>query len=172
MSQQIGKYTYIIGNPVNYFKKEDQKLIIGNFCSIGQGLKLYFGNGEHNVNNISTFPFIDRFIVRYKTIVPSKGDITIGNDVWIGDHVTIMGGITIEDGAVISCNSHVVKDVEPYSIVGGNPARLIRYRFSKEQIENLLRIKWWNWDDDKIANNLYLISSESIDIFTNTHKTI
>jgi acetyltransferase-like isoleucine patch superfamily enzyme len=167
---QKGKYTYIIGNPIHYFKKPEQQVIIGNFCSIGQGLKLYYGNGEHNVQNISTFPFIDRFIVKYETIIPSKSNINIGNDVWIGDHVTIMGGVTIGDGAVISCNSHVVKDVEPYSIVGGNPARLIRYRFTPEQIEQLLKIKWWYWDDDKIANNLYLICSQSIDTFINTHK--
>ena len=76
----------------------------------------------------------------------TRGDVIIGNDVWIADNVTIMSGVRIGDGAVIACNSHVVKDVEPYSIVGGNPAKFIKHRFTQEQIECLLKIKWWNWD--------------------------
>ena len=81
----------------------------------------------------------------------TKGDVTIGNDVWIGSNVTIMSGVTNGDGAVIANNSHVVKNVEAYSLAGGNPAKLIKYRFTPEQIEALLKIKWWYWDDAKIT---------------------
>ena len=100
----------------------------------------------------------------------SKGNVVIGNDVWIGANVTIMSGITIGDGAVIANNSHVVRSVEPYTIVGGNPAKLIKYRFSKEQIEKLLEIKWWYWDDAKINNLCPLLCSGNIDEFINVAK--
>jgi virginiamycin A acetyltransferase len=95
----------------------------------------------------------------------TKGDVTIGNDVWIGANVTVMSGINIGDGAVIANNSHVVKNVEPYSIVGGNPAKFIKYRFTPEQIEKLLEIKWWNWDDEKINKYAPLLCNENIDEF-------
>jgi len=109
-------------------------------------------------------------MVRYTgTKIPRKKDISIGNDVWIGDHVTIMGGITIGDGAIIANNSHVVKNVEPYSIVGGNPARLIKYRFTEEQINKLLTIRWWFWDDQKIARNIPMIAKDNIDEFVEKH---
>jgi acetyltransferase-like isoleucine patch superfamily enzyme len=77
----------------------------------------------------------------------TKGDVVIGNDVWIGDNVTIMSGVTVGDGAIIAAYSHIVKDVEPYSVVGGNPGKFIRYRFRKDQIEKLLQIKWWDWEE-------------------------
>ena len=97
----------------------------------------------------------------------TNGDVDIGNDVWIGEHVTIMSGVTIGDGAVIATNSHVVKNVAPYSIVGGNPAKLIKYRFTEEQIQKLLEIKWWNWNDEKINSYLPLLCSSNIDDFIN-----
>lgn len=95
----------------------------------------------------------------------TKGDVVIGNDVWIASGVTIMSGVTIGDGAVIASNSHVVKNIEPYSIVGGNPAKLIKYRFSPEQINKLLEIKWWYWDDDKINKFIPLLYNPNIDQF-------
>ena len=85
------------------------------------------------------------------------------------ENVTIMSGVTVSDGAVIAANSHVVKDVEPYSIVGGNPARHIKYRFSQEQIEKLLKIGWWNWDDEKIQENVPLLCNKYIDMFIEEH---
>ena len=94
-----------------------------------------------------------------------NGHVVIGNDVWIADNVTIMSGIIIGNGAVVANNSHVIKNVEPYSIVGGNPARHIKYRFSEEQIKKLLEIQWWYWDDDKINKYLPLMCSEDIDKF-------
>ena len=95
----------------------------------------------------------------------TKGDIIIGNDIWIADNVTIMSGITIGDGAVIANNSHVIKNVEPYSIVGGNPAKFIKYRFTPKQIKCLLEIKWWYWDDEKINQHTSLLCNENIDDF-------
>ena len=97
----------------------------------------------------------------------TNGDIVIGNDVWISENVTILSGVNIGDGAIIANNSHVVKDVEPYSLVGGNPAKFIKYRFTKEQIDKLLKIKWWNWSDEKINKFTPLLCNENIDNFIN-----
>lgn len=93
--------------------------------------------------------------------------MNIGNDVWIGSNVTIMSGVKIGDGAVIANNSHVVKDVEPYSIIGGNPVKMIKYQFTKEQIEKLLQIQWWYWEDSKINTFAPLLCSNNIDEFIN-----
>ena len=92
--------------------------------------------------------------------LPFKGDTVIGNDVWIGQNVTIMPGVKIGDGAIIAANSTVVKSVEPYTIYGGNPAKYIKKRFSDEKIEFLLKLQWWNWDEEKIFNNLEKLTSE------------
>jgi acetyltransferase-like isoleucine patch superfamily enzyme len=132
-------------------------------------VKIYLG-GNHRTDWVTTYPFgvVNKNIFNKVDGVghPStKGDVIIGNDVWIGDFVTIMSGVTIGDGAVIANNSHVVKDVEPYSIVGGNPAKFIRYRFTKEQIEKLLEIKWWYWDDEKINKFTPLMCNTNIDEF-------
>ncbi|MGA1049821.1 MAG: CatB-related O-acetyltransferase, partial [Minisyncoccia bacterium] len=95
----------------------------------------------------------------------TNGDVIIGNDVWFGDNVTIMSGVTLGDGVVIANNSHVVKNVEPYSLIGGNPAKLIKKRFTEEQIDKLLEIKWWNWDDSKINKFTPLLCNQDIDSF-------
>ena len=94
-----------------------------------------------------------------------KGDITIGNDVWIGAKATIMSGITIGDGAIIAAGSVVVKDVEPYSMVGGNPAKHLKFRFTEKQIMSLLKISWWNWTEDRIKSDAMMMWSDSIDKF-------
>ena len=94
---------------------------------------------------------------------PTKGNTEIGNDVWIGFNSTIMPGIKIGDGAIIATNSTVTKNVEPYTIVGGNPAKEIKKRFTKEQIEKLLEIKWWNWEIEKITKNVENLTSENIE---------
>ncbi|HAH53916.1 MAG TPA: hypothetical protein DCM02_01165 [Flavobacterium sp.] len=147
----IGKYTYGFESTQIFSWGEEIDIKIGRFCSIGAGLKLFSG-GNHPTWFISSYPFglvYNDFlkIPKNKSIVFSNGEITIGNDVWVGRDVTIMSGLTLGDGSVIAANSHVVKDVEPYSIYGGNPARFIRYRFSKEIIEKLLEIQWWNYED-------------------------
>ena len=167
----FGKYTYF-GNPkpIIHFWKENQ-IKIGNFCSIAKNFNIYMG-GNHRTDWVTTFPFghcnTDVFNGYNGDGHPTtKGDVIIGNDVWIGANVTILSGVTVGDGAVIGINSLVVKNVEPYSIVGGNPAKFIKYRFSKEQIEKLLEIKWWDWDDDKINKFTPLLCNSNIDEFIN-----
>ena len=164
---KIGKYTYGVDHITVKSWDSPYTVTIGSFCSIAGNCTIYTG-GNHRTDWITTYPFghihkgtFSNF--NGKGHPASKGDISIGNDVWIGDNVTIMSGVTIGDGAVLAANSHIVKNVEPYSIVGGNPAKLIKYRFSKEIIETLLQIQWWNWDDSKINIVLPLLCSNSID---------
>jgi acetyltransferase-like isoleucine patch superfamily enzyme len=179
---KAGRYTYFgIGSssgnhtdkPRIRFPGPNSTLKVGSFCSIGAGLVVFFG-GNHRTDWVSTFPFGNTpgglfFKKPNKELDKSNRNVTIGNDVWIGESVTIMYGVTVGDGAVIAANSHVVKDVEPYSIVGGNPARRIKYRFSQEQIEKLLKIKWWDWDDEKIQENIPLLCNKYIDMFIEEH---
>ena len=101
--------------------------------------------------------------MQWRENYPQKGNINIGNDVWIGYNATIMAGVTIGDGAIIATNATVVKDVEPYSIVGGNPAKEIKKRFSEEVIRKLLALKWWDWDIEKITKNLQNLTGNEIE---------
>ena len=170
----VGRYTY--GTPEVLWKNPNASLYIVSFCSIAIGVKVFLG-GNHRPDWVTTYPFGHVHHAVFNKFngagCPStKGDVNIGNDVWISKDVTIMSGVTIGDGAVIATNSHVVKDVEPYSIVGGNPARHIRYRFSPTQIERLLRIKWWTWDDKKINDNVQYLCSDNIETFINMHDPI
>ena len=140
----VGKFTYGTPNILNIWENSAH-VKIGNFCSIASNVNIYTG-GNHRTDWVTTYPFghIHKSIFNKfngKGHPTTKGDVVIGNDVWIGSNVTIMSGITIGDGAVIANNSHVVKDIDPYSIVGGNPAKHIKYRFTPEQIEKLLEIK-------------------------------
>ena len=165
----IGKYTYGTHNLNIHYSNSSAKLTIGNFCSIAGNINVYLG-GNHRTDWVTTYPFghINNHIFNNfngEGHPATKGDVTIGNDVWIGQNVTIMSGVTIGDGAVIANNSHVVKNVEPYSIVGGNPAKFIKYRFTSEQIQKLLEIKWWNWDDEKINKFTPLLCNKNIDDF-------
>jgi acetyltransferase-like isoleucine patch superfamily enzyme len=164
----MSKYTY--GHIEKHtFPNNPNKLEVGSFCSIASGVQVWL-SGNHRTDWVTTYPFghINQNIFNNfdGTGHPaSKGDVIIGNDVWIGANVTIMSGVTIGDGAVIACDSHVVKNIEPYSIVGGNPAKFIKYRFNTEQIEKLLEIKWWNWDDEKINRYTPLLCNQNIDRF-------
>ncbi len=169
--QSVGKYTYGHDGIRLHFANSGKSLTIGSFCSLATGIQIYLG-GNHRTDWITTYPFGHIFQGVFnsqtfdKTGHPStNGDVVIGNDVWIGSNATIMSGIKIGDGAVIACNSHVVKDVEPYTIVGGNPAKYIRHRFTSEQIEKLLEIKWWEWPDEKINRYLPLLCSGNISDF-------
>lgn len=165
-----GKYTY--GNPKIRQWGEDAKLYIGSFCSIASGVTIYLG-GNHRVDWVTTYPFGYINKTTFNTFdglghPKTNGDVIIGNDVWIGENVTIMSGVNIGDGAVIANNSHVVKDVIPYSMVGGNPAKLIKKRFTDKQIDNLLQIKWWDWEDSKINRFAPLLCNCDIDNFINS----
>lgn len=174
MIKSVGKYTYGTHNIKIHSWGEGSNIVIGNFCSIAGNINIYLG-GNHRTDWITTYPFghISKNVFNKFNGVghpKTNGDVVIGNDVWIAENVTIMSGVKIGDGAVIANNSHVVKDVEPYSIVGGNPAKFIKYRFSQEQISKLLEICWWNWSDEKINNELSLLCNQKIDEFINKHS--
>jgi acetyltransferase-like isoleucine patch superfamily enzyme len=129
-------------------------------------VRIFLGS-EHRMDWVSTYPFLI-FLEDAKNIhfhPATKGDVIIGNDVWIGYGVTILSGVTIGDGAVIGACSVVTKDVPPYAIAGGNPARIVRYRFDEETIKKLLEIRWWNWPDHKIRENIKTICSDAMDEF-------
>ncbi|CAM3852770.1 Putative acetyltransferase (Virginiamycin, streptogramin A, chloramphenicol) [Flavobacterium branchiophilum] len=172
----IGDYTYYddFENVTNFeknvkyhFEFIGDKLIIGKFCMIASDVKFIMNGANHLTKSISSFPFAifgeDWENAMDGKNYPTKGNTEIGNDVWIGFNSTIMPGIKIGDGAIIATNSTVTKNVEPYSIVGGNPAKEIKKRFTKEQIEKLLEIKWWNWNIEKITENIQNLTSENID---------
>ncbi len=131
---EIGEYTY--GKPDVLAHDKNTRLKIGRFCSIARDVTIQLG-GEHHTNWVTTYPFGDFFsqINRKENYAKSKGDVTIGNDVWIGHGAMILSGVTIGSGAVVAANAVVTKDVAPYAIVGGNPAKVIRYRFNENEIE-------------------------------------
>ncbi|WP_275666539.1 CatB-related O-acetyltransferase [Laribacter hongkongensis] len=128
-------------------------LVIGSYCSIAYGVRVFLG-GNHRVDWVSTYPFPMMFdnqnLLSINGCGVSKGDVVIGNDVWIGSYAFIMSGVNIGDGAVIAANAVVTKDVPPYAIVAGNPARVVKFRFSHEIVDCLLRIKWWDWPVEKV----------------------
>jgi virginiamycin A acetyltransferase len=173
----VGDYTYYDDfENVDNFEKNvkyhfdfiGDKLIIGKFCMIASDVKFIMNGANHLTNAISTYPFAI-FGNGWENamegkVYPQKGDIIIGNDVWIGYNATIMAGVTIGDGAIIATNATVVKDVAPYSIVGGNPATEIKKRFSTETIEKLLELKWWYWDIEKITANVQMLTGNNIDM--------
>ena len=146
--------------PINH-----DKLIIGKFCSIACGAKFIFNSANHTLSSISTYPFpifFEEWGLNIKGVAAAwdnKGDIIIGNDVWIGYEAVIMAGVTVGDGAIIGTRAVVTKDVPPYTIVGGVPAKPIRKRFDNETLDELLRIRWWDWPEEKIARNIKAIQS-------------
>ena len=152
----MGKYSYSRENIEVLAWGEKADLAVGAFTSIAKGCKCFLG-GNHRTEWGTTYPFglINTNIfsgseIETKEYSQTNGSINIGNDVWIGLNVTIMSGVHIGDGAVIAANSHVVRDVEAYSINGGNPAKLIKYRFSHEIIREMIALKWWRYSDEKI----------------------
>jgi virginiamycin A acetyltransferase len=170
--EEFGDYTYGYDSLIVKDFETGEKLRIGKFCSLSSNITILLG-GNHPIKNVSTYPFgvlnTNKFSGSINIEKITK-DTVIGNDVWIGHGVTILTGVTIGDGAVIAANSNVVKDVEPYSIVGGNPAKFIKKRFTDEQITDLLDIKWWNLDDNKINEILPHICSDNIDEFIKLFK--
>jgi acetyltransferase-like isoleucine patch superfamily enzyme len=159
---KIGRGT---ANPCFYDWGDATNLTIGNFCSLASDAKFLLG-GEHHSEWVTTYPLffepLSRSGFRFSK---TKGDIYVGNDVWIGSEACILSGVTIGDGAVIGARAIVTKDVPPYAIAAGNPARVVKYRFDPEIIQKLLKIQWWNWSDEEIKAATYSLLSPNIDEF-------
>ena len=176
---EVGDYTMyndFVNDPKDFQKNNvlyhypinRDRLTIGKFCSIACGAKFIFTSANHKLGSLSTYPFplfFEEWDLDKSNVTDArdnKGDIVIGNDVWIGYEAVIMQGVTIGDGAIIGTRAVVTKDVPPYSIVGGVPAKPIRKRFSDEVIAQLLEIKWWEWRDERIRENISAIQSGNI----------
>ena len=144
------------------------RLIIGKFCAIARGVEFIMNGANHRMNSATTYPFNimgggwETFAPKLKDL-PFKGDTVVGNDVWIGQHVTVLPGVHIGDGAIIGANSVVAKDIPPYCIAAGDPCRIIRKRFDDELIQYLLTLKWWDWDADKIFQNMGALCSSDLE---------
>ena len=177
---EVGDYTIyndFIADPLLFEKNNvlyhypihREKLIIGKFCSIACGTKFLFNCANHSLKSLSTYTFplfYEEWELEKSNITTAwdnKGDIVIGNDVWIGYEAVIMAGVHIGDGAIIAARAVVTKDVPPYTIVGGTPAKEIRKRFDAEVIEQLLIQKWWDWSTDKIHQCLPYIAEGKLD---------
>jgi len=177
---EVGDYTIyndFVANPLLFEKNNvlyhypihREKLIIGKFCSIACGTKFLFNCANHTLKSLSTYTFplfYEEWELEKSNITTAwdnKGNIVIGNDVWIGYEAVIMAGVHIGDGAIIAARAVVTKDVPPYTIVGGTPAKEIRKRFDAEVIEQLLIQKWWDWSTDKIHQCLPYIAEGKLD---------
>ncbi len=163
--REFEKNNVLYHYPINH-----DRLIIGKFCSIACGAKFIFNCANHTLKSLSTYMFPlffeewDLPKSEVATAWDNKGDIVIGNDVWIGYDAVIMAGVTIGDGAIIGTRAVVVKDVEPYSIVGGIPAKEIRKRFSPDIIARLRKLQWWNWPPEKIQSIIQYIQNGNIEV--------
>lgn len=177
----VGDYTIyndFVNDPTDFEKNNvlyhypisNDKLFIGKFCSIACNAKFLFNCANHTLSSLSTYTFplfFDDWQLDKKNVKEAwdnKGDIIIGNDVWIGYDAVIMAGVTIGDGAIIGTRAVVTKDVKPYTIVGGVPAKSIRKRFSDDIISKLLKIKWWDFDEERIRLNIDAIRSGNVEL--------
>lgn len=159
-------------NVLYHYPVNGDRLIIGKFCSIACGAKFLFNSANHSLASLSTYPFpifYEEWGLNIQDVAAAwdnKGDIVIGNDVWIGYEAVVLAGVTIGDGAVIGARAVVTKDVPPYAVVGGVPARLIRRRFPDDTISALLALKWWDWPADKIKPRLSALQAGQIEEFS------
>ena len=163
-------------NVLYHYPIHRERLIIGKFCSIACGTKFLFNCANHTLKSLSTYTFplfYEEWELEKSNITTAwdnKGDIVIGNDVWIGYEAVIMAGVHIGDGAIIAARAVVTKDVPPYTIVGGTPAKEIRKRFDAEVIQQLPILKWWNWSTDKIRQCLPYIAEGKMDELLTRNK--
>ena len=179
-SIQVGDYTIyndFVNDPADFEKNNvlyhypvnQDRLIIGKFCSIACGAKFLFNSANHTLSSLSSYPFplfFEEWGLDKQNVTASwdnKGDIIIGNDVWIGYEAVLMAGVTIGDGAVIGARAVVTKDIPPYTIAGGVPARPIKRRYTEETIAALSSLKWRDWPEERIAQNLDAIQSGQLD---------
>lgn len=172
----IGDYTYYndFGNPKDYARTiapylhpaSKEMLVIGKYVQMAHGVKFITSSANHQMSGFSTFPFAifgGQWAEAYNPDFPYKGDTVVGHDVWLGHDAMIMPGIDIGTGAIVGAKSVVTKDVPAYSIVAGNPAKIIRMRFEKNIINDLLRIAWWDWPADKVTRNIEAIAGADIE---------
>ena len=172
----VGDYTMyndFVNDPVGFERNNvlyhypinRERLIIGKFCSIACGAKFLFNSANHTLSSLSTYPFplfFEEWGLEKRNVAESwdnKGDIVLGNDVWIGYEAVIMAGVTIGDGAIIGARAVVTKDVPPYTVAGGIPAKPIKKRYPEETIAALSELKWWDWPEERIAQNLHAIQA-------------
>ena len=171
--ESVGEHTYGRFTVPDHYPTS--KIRIGDYCSLAEGIKIIMC--DHSYTSVSSYPFNSVWHAYNLKISPPDNHVvknqtlTIGNDVWIGADVKILPGVSyIGDGAIIAAGSIVTKDVEPYSVVAGVPAKLLKYRFNKEQIDELLKIKWWEWNDETIKERINDIVSHDIDSFIEKYK--
>ncbi|WP_323737827.1 CatB-related O-acetyltransferase [Candidatus Trichorickettsia mobilis] len=171
----VGDYTYYDDpedihnfetNVLYLFDFMQDQLIIGKFCQIATAVRFIMNGSNHAMDGISTYPFkvFGKSWTSAAMNVISKGDTVVGNDVWIGNSATIMQGIKIGHGAIIGTNALVTKDVEPYTVIGGNPAQVIRKRFDDKTIVFLLQLAWWDWPIEKITENIQAITMGDLEV--------
>jgi acetyltransferase-like isoleucine patch superfamily enzyme len=161
---EVGTGTY--GEPVVVYWDCGATLRIGRYCSIAAGVTVLLG-GEHHTDWVTTYPFSLMFpdAAELQGYPHTKGDVNIGSDVWLGYDALILSGVTIGHGAVVGARSVVARDVEPYAVVAGNPARVIRHRFTPPVVERLLAARWWDWPEAKIREAWPLLMSNRIEDF-------
>jgi len=163
---EVGRHTYGRPDVINYAGSE-ARVRIGSFCSISPGVQIMTG-GIHPTNWVSLFPFRIRWNMEgaYRDGMPAtRGDVVIGSDVWIGTGALILSGVTIGHGSVIGAHSVVTRDIPPYAIAAGMPARVVGHRFSEEVIGRLLELAWWTWPDETIREAIPLLSSPKVEEF-------
>jgi len=155
-------------NVLYHYPINHDRLVIGKFCSIACGARFIFNSANHALGSLSTYPFplfFEEWGLDKADVAGSwdnKGDIVVGNDVWIGYEAVVMAGVTIGDGAIIGARAVVTKDVPPYTIVGGVPAKPIRRRFPDSTVDELLKLRWWDWTRERIARNIPAIRSGDV----------
>lgn len=178
----VGDYTYYDDpedsqnfdrNVLYHYTFSKDRLIIGKFCALARGIKFIMNDANHPISGFSSYPFgifdggWEKVRAQQFENLPDKGDTVVGNDVWIAYEAVIMPGVKIGDGAIVAAKSVVTKNVPAYTIVGGNPAKIIKQRFPEEIISELLEIAWWNWDISKISRNLDKIIAADLDALKN-----
>jgi acetyltransferase-like isoleucine patch superfamily enzyme len=166
---EIGDHTYGCPNVLDF--GEGTRLRVGKYCSIASGVTIMLG-GNHRIDWITTYPF-PALASRWPGASAisghpqSKGDVSIGNDVWLATDALVLSGVTIGDGAVVAARAVVAKDVPPYAIAAGNPARVTKTRFSDDQVRILLALRWWDWPDDAVAKAVPLLCGGNVDLLKN-----